>query len=1519
MLEKFINYFVERHLLTNLIFVVVVVAGLVSWQGMKKEEMPDVTFDRVSISASYPGATAEEVEYFVTRELEKAVRGIDGVYRVTSTAAQGSTSVSVELEKDYPDKDEAISEIRSAVQDVKLPDDIRDDPTVRVFKTSKMAIIDIALYNNEVHLLDTPQRQELQALAVALEDQLLGLPEVNSVNRSGYFQEEIQIDVDPQKLVRYRIPLSRVIAEVTNGNARQPAGNIEAKNEPKVTIDAQLDTVPKLEKLFVQASFEGQAVSLSDIARVRRGYDSNNSIIKVNGHEAVILNVVKNSSSGILEALDAVVGAVARFRAGPLKEDPRTKVVTLDDESIDVRNRLAIIAGNGTLGFVLILLMLFLFLSKRAGLWVAMGIPFTICFTLAAGKLAGFTINNITLAAVIIVMGMVVDDAIVVAENIARLKAAGEGPREAVVRGTAQVFLPVLASIVTTCVAFVPLYFFSGRFGALNSFIPPVIFLMLGASLFESLVILPGHMYLELPPLRFFARMPAAVANGKAHWFNRFEELYGLFLKEKVLPRKNVILLSFLALLVVTGTLMVFTMKFVMFPNEETREITLSAEAGPEADRYEAAEFARQVEAVMAPYIGKEVVGFRTGIARSRRGGAVEENKFRVLVEIVPKEKRRLSADQLIALWKPKIDAIKDLKKVVVQKSRWGQGSGSAVSVLVQENDDAAREGAANRLAELMKGHPALINVEIERPLQIPEYKIDLQREKVKRLSINPADIASTFRASLEGRVLYELPKGTEEVDVRLSVIEEAKTDIEKILDIPVENKGEYLVPLRDVVIVTPTQTPNSIEREEGKRTTKVFADLKPRSGHTPLDIAADLERDVFPRVLAASPTTHLSFAGEIQDTRESQGDFRNAIILTLLLIFVILAVLFDSFTRPLVIMLAIPFGLVGVVLAFLLHGKVLFGFFAAIGALGLAGVVINDSIIMLSKLDSEFKAGRIADVNGQIAAVAQTRLRAVILTTVTTVAGVLPTAYGFFGYDSMLAEMMLALAWGLVFGTTITLVLVPCLYALMLHLQDKGPSFLLRSARRLLRNKTAVAGFLFFFIMGASAFAQTQGQGEAEKVLPLEEFIRLAAERDTTFEEILIDEMTLKYEKDLQLPARDIVLEVKQQHEFYLSQDRESPATTFSLGKLFPYTGTDVSLEYGVGSSIGSSNRSSGASVTIAQPILENAFGRSTRLLSKIVGLEVDVARYQVTEAYEDYLAAVLGAYHAWYEAHENLKIGESSYRENKKLLDNMEERRQQKIALPIDVNKVKIQVLAKKETLVGLEEAYESSLNVIKQIIRDDGTVRLVPAAPVTAPLDEDFETAFRRFHEESRTFDILKKLEEKSRLQVSRDADDLLPSIELQAGYEVSGAEYDIRRRDDLVFAAVSIAWPFPDQLERAEYEVSKLLADKAKLSTTNTYFRLYAQLVNLYLQIAREEKLKTIAAEKIELASAVLKDETENYSFGKVTLNDYIQAVNTLDTNRFSKVLHDTRHALLLIEWRRLTDRLITKKEIDARRK
>ncbi len=1039
MFEQLIAYFSKRHLLTNLIFVVILIGGIFAWNNTSKEELPDITFDRVRVSVRYSGAPAEDVEYFVTKPIEEAVRGLDGVYKVTSTTSVGQSSINIEIEQDYPNIDEVVTEIRNTVLDVNLPDEIIDDPSIRVFKTSKKAIIDIAIYNKDVHLLDVEERRALQKYVFALENQLLSLSQVNSVDRRGYLQEEIQIKVHPKKLLKYEIPFSTVMTEIKNNHVRKPAGNIETREEPQVTLVSELDTTRELEDLIIQGGFEGQVIRLGEVADIIEGFEKSKEIRKVNGRQAITLSVVKNSSYGIIEAIEEVNKVVKNFKENNLKDTP-IKLVLLDDESIDIRNRLSLIALNGMIGFILILIMLFIFLNRRAGLWVAMGIPFTLCFTAISASLMGYTINGMTLAAIIIVMGIIVDDAIVVAENITRLSNQGVEQKEAVVKGASYVVLPILASIITTCVAFIPLYYFQGHFGKFIEPIPTIIFLVLAASFFESIFILPGHMNLNIPFLkkRNGKNKTVPESSRRSHWFEKVEDRYGRFI-EKILPLKGFIIIVFVCLLVGSGLLIKYKFKFVMFPNEETRDIVVSGRVRPEAKRFETAQETRKIEDVILKHFSKELVGVRTNIARSRRGGAVEENNFRIMLEIVPKEKRKRSADAIVEQLKAKTKGLKGFEELNFRKSRWGHSSGSAIELLVQQNDDALREAIVADLMKKMEEHPSLENIEVDGDLRIGEYRVDINRDKVKRLSISPVDIASTFRAALEGSVLYEFTGAEEDVQVRFTIIDEAKDDIEKVLNLPVENKGNYLVPLRDVVYVQKVKVPNSITREDLKRTTSIDADLKENSKVTPLDIAQYFEEKIFPKVLTQYPTTTVSFAGEIENTRESKADLASAILLVVLLIYVVLAVLFNSLIRPLVIMLAIPFGAVGVILAFWLHGKVMFGFFAAIGALGLAGVVVNDSIIMLVKLDREYKKNKGKDQAAQqIANIAKTRLRAVILTTLTTVAGILPTAYGFAGYDAMLAEMMLALAWGLLFGTLITLILIPCIYSYLKDFEHK-------------------------------------------------------------------------------------------------------------------------------------------------------------------------------------------------------------------------------------------------------------------------------------------------------------------------------------------------------------------------------------------------------------------------------------------------------------------------------------------------
>lgn len=461
---------------------------------------------------------------------------------------------------------------------------------------------------------------------------------------------------------------------------------------------------------------------------------------------------------------------------------------------------------------------------------------------------------------------------------------------------------------------------------------------------------------------------------------------------------------------------------------------------------------------------------------------------------------------------------------------------------------------------------------------------------------------------------------------------------------------------------------------------------------------------------------------------------------------------------------------------------------------------------------------------------------------------------------------------------------------------------------------------FLLFAVvfLSSDSFFAAEVKRDEDRIISLNEFIALATLNDKVFEEILIEELTLQYRKDLALPSRDIVLSVKADYDFFLTQDREDPEGSVALNKLFPYTGTDVGIEYSSSTSFNSRVNSSEFSVAISQPIAGNAFGRVTRLQDKIIGVEIDVIKHQVIEAYEDYLSGIIMAYYDWYAAYENARIGQSAYDENLKLLQNIEGRRKSSIALPIDVNKIKLQVLAKKEKLIELTQEYESMLNFIQTAMRFTIPGVIVPKEPdVYGKTQISFERDFGNFWRDSRTYQVLELLKTKTSLELDKEADDLLPSINLRFGYTMDGDDLEIDNDEGMVYAGISLEWPFSDSVDRAEHETAKIALKKTSLSTANAHYKLFQNIKNLSLQIDKEKQLVQTGKEKIDLAQAILKDEEENYSYGKVTLNDYIVSVNVLDSNRFNLIAHSIEYNKLIVEWLRITDRLIGKKELDSK--
>lgn len=1019
-MKSIVSYFVGRHLITNVMFVGLILLGFFTWFKIGKEELPEFASNWVRVSTIYPGAPAEDVELFVTKPMEDELKGVLGIEEIITTSSVGSSSISITVDDDYPDKDEVLQEIKDAVFRTDLPAEVRDLPRIRQFKSAEKAILDIGIYHKNHEFLDAQARAEVQKYILSFENQLLTMPEIASIEKSYYRKPELQIRIDPEKILKNQISLAAIRDQIQSNNVRAPIGSLKDKGESKVTAVNELEDVTSLKSLILRGNYSGAQINLGEVGSVTDGHTESNSIFKINGHEGVFINVKKNVSTDILTAQKAVMKFIDNFKRSNTKAP--IGIVLMDDESYAVTNRLDIVTTNGLLGFFLIIAVLLVFLNLKTGFWVAMGIPFSIAFTLILANLAGYTVNNMTLAGIIIVLGIVVDDAIIIAENISRKKEEGLPAKEAALYGTLEVIRPITASIITTCIAFIPLIFFEGFFGKLVAYIPLIVILMLLGSLIESILILPGHLS---SPNRLLDKY--SKEETKDSWYHHYEKLYAQFLLKVFFYRKY-ILAGFSIFLLVAGIFYTQKMKFVMFPREESKEVFIKVKAKKDFTRLETAKAIAPIEKLFHSD-PENVVAVRSRIGQSRRGGEVRENEASILVELLPADDRDTPLNTLLKNWEEKTKGLPNIESARFLRGRWGNDSGSALELRILENDDKKRAAIAAKLEKVWKDYEDVTDVELEVPLLKNEYVFQLKQDRLVKYDVAPSQVTSTLRSFVEGSILYSINKGDEEVDVRLTVFDDVKENLETLLNLRVPNRQGSLTYLRNMVELKEIEKPVNITRANYKRVTTLYGNPKPDTMATPLSIAEKLERDVFPQIYQEYPTAALSWAGEVKDSRESQGEFRDSIILVIILIYLLLVMMFNSLVKPLVVLSVIPFGGAGVIYVLMAHGMSVYGFFAAIGALGMIGVVINDAIVMIDKIDMELeKSGQRS--HDLIAEVAATRLRPVVVTTVTTVVGVLPTAYGIGGYDSLLAEMMLTMGWGLLIGTFITLILIPTIYS---------------------------------------------------------------------------------------------------------------------------------------------------------------------------------------------------------------------------------------------------------------------------------------------------------------------------------------------------------------------------------------------------------------------------------------------------------------------------------------------------------
>ena len=694
-----------------------------------------------------------------------------------------------------------------------------------------------------------------------------------------------------------------------------------------------------------------------------------------------------------------------------------------NDVSQNVRNRLAVVLSNGAMGLMLVLLVLALFLDLRTAFWVAMGIPVTLLGTIFLLPVFGAYLDSIALAAMILVIGIIVDDGIVVAENIWLHREQGMTPLDAAVEGTASVFQPVVTTLLTTALAFAPMFFMSGTLGDFVYVIPLVVVLALLVSFGELIIALPAHL---IAGVKHEAVYP--VKKRRAVDFERFRELFGQVLKRIIRWRYPFIALSFIALVTAFWYASRY-MDFVLFPTQTADRFYVLAELPTGSSLDHTADTITRLEATVEALPSGEVDSYVTRIGSHGDFNMGENEHWAYVgVYLTPFATRDRNADQIVEDLRNRSKALADIERTIFVIDSGGPPVGRPITLRIVGSDDAMRSELATLIMTRLGEVEGVKDIDRDDKRGKEQINIDIDFIRLADSALTVSDIARNVRLAFDGEVVTSVRYGDEDVDFRVLFEDTARSSLDSLSDLVIPNARGEFIRLEEVAEFSIDAGPSNMYHFDNERAITVTADVV-KDVITPL-VAID-------KALAGIdvdsdwPGMRIVVGGEAEETSESMGSLIVAFVAAAVGIYLLLLLLFNSLAQPVLVMVAIPFGLVGVILAFALHQQAL-GFLAMLGVVGLTGILVNDSLILVNLVNRMKTTHPGMSFTERVVAATKTRLRPIVLTSITTVAGLLPMAYGLGGSDPFSAPMALAMGYGILFATPVTLLLIPCLLTVM-------------------------------------------------------------------------------------------------------------------------------------------------------------------------------------------------------------------------------------------------------------------------------------------------------------------------------------------------------------------------------------------------------------------------------------------------------------------------------------------------------
>ncbi|MHC4695744.1 MAG: efflux RND transporter permease subunit [Planctomycetota bacterium] len=1019
---------VRNPVFANLLAAGLLVGGFVAATQLSRETFPETAIDYVVITVPYPGANPEDIELSVCIKIEQAIEGIPGLGEIASLSTEDSGKVVGEFNPSITPTQELLRQIQDRVNSI-----------VTFPKETERPIVTELIVRNHVINVGVhgaaPERT-MKRVAEDLRRRLLTHPALSQVSLSGVRQYEISIQLTENTLKRYGLTLQQVIDAVSQGSLDLPAGTLRTKREEiNIRTIGQRYTAHDFEDLPVISRVDGTLIRLGQLAQVRDTFEEMPVFGRINGEPGAMISISKTGKEDISEIAHIVRDEVMEARA----EVPEGIQLSIwGDASRDVDARLEMLVKNGLLGMALVIVCLLLFMDMPSALAVSLGIPVSFAGALAATGMTGGTLNMISLLGLLMAVGIIVDDAIVIAESVRAGVRQGLEPALAAVDGTHQVALPVLTSSATTIVAFIPLMYVEGVMGKLIYVLPVVMIAAIVASAVEAFVILPAH-------LREWAANPSSTT-ATASWRRRVRQRLDTWIDNIItrwyrpilhwaLARRGLVLSgSITVVLVCAGLVFGGRTPFVLFPKIDTNsvrarlrfpegtpiEVTQAA-----VTRMERAAFALNEDPQLKPATDGELVQHVYGVVgewpdfATRRGSSLCEAS----IELMPAELRRLDVAKIIEHWRRGIGDIPDAVSMTIARQQLGPTDKPIEIRLLSEELEELRQ-AADEVRVKLAGFQGVFDIDDDLTAGKRELRVSL-KPRASTLGLTVAELASQLRQGLYGGEAVRLQRGADEVKVMVSLLDPDRRSLGAIENLRIRTRTGAEIPFREVAETELVRGYSTITRQDGKRRVRIQADIDERFANAER-IVADLARTFLPELDARYPRVTYRLDGQRKRIDESMRSLIRASTVAGVVMFGLLGTVLRSYAQPIIIMAAVPLGMVGAVLGHGIMGYEL-TLMSVFGMVALAGIVVNDSLVLVDRINKNIAGG--ASVSEAVAQAGESRFRAVTLTTVTTVAGLLPLLAERSSQAQSLIPLAISIAFGELFGTVLTLLIVPVLF----------------------------------------------------------------------------------------------------------------------------------------------------------------------------------------------------------------------------------------------------------------------------------------------------------------------------------------------------------------------------------------------------------------------------------------------------------------------------------------------------------